>query len=434
MAGLVFLFAPVLLSQNVFIIAVDTLRADHLGCYGYPRDTSPNIDEFALEGVLFENCYTPSPLTTPAFASMLTSMPPHKHGAKRNGRSIFDKIVTLPLLLQAKEYKTGGFVTNWTLSKKLTHLDRGFDVYRDVFTKKRWYGLFNTEGEADKVNAEAIKWMYQNREERIFMWVHYTEPHEPYVYHEEFDKGYDQVKPEFYPAGSGHKRIKRYDTEVGFVDFHIGQLIGKIKEYGLYNESLIIFLADHGESFGENNYYGHGQRLYNSGPHVPLIVKLPGSREKDSRVDRVVSLMDIPPTVLSLLDLPRLEEMEGENLFAADHPERTLYFEGYKGAVHIVKSQKFRLKVEPNRYGLLKDDIKMIYDDGYEAYDLAEDRFELRNIYKNPNKVFAPLTDLLETFMNDVFDFIEYSKKFNKQRDQLTKEELERLRSLGYIK
>ena len=174
MAGLVFLFTPVLLSQNVFIIAVDTLRADHLGCYGYPRDTSPNIDEFALEGVLFENCYTPSPLTTPAFASMLTSMPPHKHGAKRNGLSIFDKIVTLPLLLQAKEYKTGGFVTNWTLSKKLTHLDRGFDVYRDVFTKKRWYGLFNTEGEADKVNAEAIKWMYQNREERIFMWVHYT--------------------------------------------------------------------------------------------------------------------------------------------------------------------------------------------------------------------------------------------------------------------
>jgi len=434
LVGLGLLCGSLIFSQNVFIIAVDTLRADHLGCYGYPRDTSPHIDAFAREGVLFENCYTPSPLTTPAFASMLTSLPPHKHGAKRNGLSIFDKVVTLPLLLQAKAYKTGGFVTNWTLGKKLTHLDRGFDIYRDVFTKKRWYGLFNTEGEADKVNAEAIKWMYQNREEEIFMWVHYTEPHEPYVYHDEFDKGYDLVDPEYYPAGSSHKRIKRYDTEVGFVDFHIGKLIGKIKEYGLYDDSLIIFLADHGESFGEHNYYGHGQRLYNSGLHVPLIVKLPGSREKETRVERVVSLMDVTPTVLSLLDLPCLEEMEGENLFAAEPPDRILYFEGYKGAVHIVKSQKFRLKVEPNRYGLLKDGIKMIYDDGYEAYDLTEDRFELKNIYKNPNKTFAPLTNLLETFMNNVFDFIEYSKKFNKQRDQLTEEELERLKSLGYIK
>jgi arylsulfatase A-like enzyme len=434
LAGLIFLCTSILYSQNVFIIAVDTLRADHLGCYGYPRETSPNIDAFALEGVLFENCYTPSPLTTPAFASMLTSLPPHKHGAKRNGLSIFDKIVTLPLLLKAEGYTSGAFVTNWTLGKKLTHLDRGFDIYSDVFTKKRWYGLFNTEGEADKVNARAIKWMYQNRQEKVFMWVHYTEPHEPYVYHEKYDKGYDQVKPEYYPAGSSYKKIKRYDTEVGFVDFHVGELIQKIKEYGLYDESLIIFLADHGESLGEHKYYGHGQRLYNSGLHVPLVVKLPGSRAKDTRVDRVVSLMDVAPTILSLLGIPALEEMEGEDLFAAEHPERTLYFEGYKGAVHIERTQKFRLKVEPNRYGLLKDGIKLIYQSGYEAYNLADDRFELKNIYKNPDKNFSPLRDLLDTFMNNVLDFIAYSKKFNKQKDRLTKEELERLKSLGYIK
>jgi arylsulfatase A-like enzyme len=434
LAGLLAVLVTGLQAQNVFIIAVDTLRADHLGCYGYPRETSPNVDAFSRDGILYENCYTPSPLTTPAFAAMLTSLSPHKHGAKRNGLSIFDRVVTLPMLLQAQGYATGAFVTNWTLKKKLTHLDRGFDIYDDVFTKKRWYGLFNIEGEADKVNDKAIKWLYQNREEKIFLWVHYTEPHEPYVYHQEFDKGYDKVESGYYPPGSSHKRIRRYDTEVGFVDFHIGRLIEKIKEYGLYDDALIFFLADHGESLGEHKYYGHGQRLYNPGVHVPLIVKLPGYEGKNTRIDRVVSLLDVSPTILSVLDFPLLEEMEGEDLFASEHPARTLYFEGYKGAVHIVKSQKFRLKVEPNRYGLLKDGFKLIYDDGYEAYDLEGDPFELKNIYKNPDSTFGPLTNLLNTFMNDVLDFIEYSKKFHKQKDQLSAEELERLRSLGYIK
>jgi arylsulfatase A-like enzyme len=432
-AGSFFLFYTSVHSNNVIIIAVDTLRADHLGCYGYPRNTSPNIDEFASHGVKFNNCYTPSPLTTPAFASMLTSLPPYKHGAKRNGLSIFDRISTLPQFLKETGYYSGAFVSNWTLRKKLTHLDRGFDTYTEILTKKRWFKLINPEGEAPEVNAEVYKWLHKNNEKKFFLFVHYTEPHEPYVYHEKFDRGFDNIDPALYPRGSNHKKIGKYDTEIGFVDFYIGELIQKIREQGLFENSLIIFLADHGESFGEHDYYGHGRRLYNSCLHVPLIVKLPGNESKGTEIDRTVSLLDVAPTILSLSDQPAPDEMEGINLFdPEDHG--VLFFEAYKGAVHSEKSERFRLKVRPVRYGLVKNDYKLIFDGKFEAYDLKKDRFELTNIYDNPEGIFAEMTNLLREFMNNVEKFIEYSKKYHKQRSELTKEELEKLKSLGYIK
>jgi arylsulfatase A-like enzyme len=427
------LFCTCVHANNIIIIAVDTLRADHLGCYGYPRNTSPNIDEFASHGIKFNKCYTPSPLTTPAFASMLTSLPPHKHGAKRNGLSIFDRISTLPQFLKKKGYYSGAFVSNWTLKKKLTHLDRGFDTYKEILTKKRWFKLINPEGEAPEVNKEVSKWLHKNNEKKFFLFVHYTEPHDPYVYHEKFDRGFNNIHTASYPRGSHHKKIRKYDTEIGFVDFYIGELIQKIKEKGLYENSLIIFLADHGESFGEHDYYGHGRRLYNSTLHVPLIVKLPGDKSNGTEINRNVSLLDVAPSILSLIDQPVPEEMEGIDLFASEN-QRVLYFEAYKGAVHSEKSELFRLKVKPIRYGLVRNNLKLIYDGEFEAYDIQKDRFELTNIYENPGGIFADMTLLIEKFMIDVQEYIEYSKKYHKQRSKLTKEELEKLKSLGYIK
>jgi arylsulfatase A-like enzyme len=320
------------------------------------------------------------------------------------------------------------------MKKKLTHLDRGFDVYTEILNKKRWHGLFNPEGEAPKVNSEVFSWLYKNKGKKFFLFVHYTEPHGPYLYHKEFDRGFDKVAPEFYPLGSNQKKIKKYDTEIGFVDFYIGEFLRKIKEYGLYEDSLIIFLADHGESFGEHDYYGHGRRLYNSGLHVPLIVKFPGYEARSTEVDRNISLMDVAPTVLSLLGHPTPVEMEGKSLFASENQERILFFESYKGAIHEEKSRTFRLKVKPVRYGVLKRNHKLIYDDGFEAYNLEEDIFELKNIYKNPEKSFVEMTALLKAFMNKVEEFRKLSLQFHKQRSRLTKEELERLKSLGYIK
>ena len=422
-------------STNVIIIAVDTLRADHLGCYGYPRNTSPNIDKFAEDGVKFTHCYTPSPLTTPAFASMLSSLSPYKHGAKRNGMSVFNKTKILPQYLKRQGYYSGAFISNYTLKKDLTRLNRGFDTYDEVLDKKRWFRMFLSEGDAKNVSEKASRWLYKNSERKFFLWVHYTSPHEPYVYHKEFDKGYEDVDPSVYPDGSHFKKIRKYDTEIGYDDHYIGQLIKKIKEYGLYDDSLIIFMADHGESFGEHDYFTHGRKLYNSGLHVPLIVKLPWNENADTVIERNVSLLDIAPTILSQLGIQTPDDMEGEDLFNPRSEERVLYFEAYKGVVDSGKGELFHLKVSPIRYGILKDNVKLIYDNHkYEAYDVEKDWFESQNIYHNPDSQMAVLSGMLIQFKANVEEFIEYSKKYLKQRSKLTKEEIEKLKSLGYIK
>lgn len=422
-------------STNVIIIAVDTLRANHLGCYGYPRNTSPIIDKFAEGGVKFTHCYTPSPLTTPAFASMLSSLPPYKHGAKRNGMSVFNRTKILPQYLKRQGYYSGAFISNYTLKKDLTRLNRGFDTYTEVLDKKRWLRLFLSEGDAKDVSEKASRWLYQNSKRKFFLWVHYTSPHEPYVYHKEFDKGFEEVDPSVYPEGSRFKKIRKYDTEIGYDDHYIGQLIKKIKEFGLYDDSLIIFMADHGESFGEHNYFTHGRKLYNSGLHVPLIVKLPGNENAGAVIERNVSLLDIAPTILSQLGIQTPEDMEGEDLFNPKSEERVLYFEAYKGVADSNRGELFHLKVSPIRYGMLKDNVKLIYDNHkYEAYDVEKDWFESQNIYKNPDSQMAALSGMLSKFKVNVEEFIEYSKKYFKQRSKLTKEEIEKLKSLGYIK
>ena len=172
--------------KNIIIISVDTLRADHLGCYGYPLNTSPEIDAFSRDGILFRQSYSITPLTSPAFSSMLTSLPPHKHGSKRNGLSIYKDIRTLPWFLKSYGYTSAAFISNWSLRKRLCGLHKDFDVYIEVLEKRRWMGVLNTEGDARIVSQKAGAWLEKNAEKTFFLWVHYTEPHAPYVYHRQF--------------------------------------------------------------------------------------------------------------------------------------------------------------------------------------------------------------------------------------------------------
>ena len=147
-----------------------------------------------------------------------------------------------------------------------------------------------------------------------------------------------------------------------------------------------------------------------------------------------MSILYISPTILSQLEITVPEDMDGYDLFNPTMEERVLYFEAYKGAVHQERGTKFHLKVEPVRYGLLKDDMKLISDKGFESYNIKHDWFESENIYKNPASEFEVLSDLLNEFIAKVHEFIEYSKKYFKQKSELTKEDIDKLKSLGYIK
>jgi arylsulfatase A-like enzyme len=429
--------------KNIIIISVDTLRADHLACFGYPLETSPNIDALARDGIRFSNCCALTPLTSPSFSTMLTSLPPHKHGSKRNGLPVYRKIKTLPYFLKRFGYRSTAIISNWPLRKKLAELHQYFDVYYEVFTKKRWMGVLNNEGEAPDVTQMAVDWLERNHKKRFFLWVQYTEPHMPYVLHEGFTFDYQKVPASVYPPGTKMKRIKKYDSEIAFVDFYIGKLIKKIKELGLYEEALIVFNSDHGESFGEHDYFRHGRKLYNSTLHVPLVFKLPHNRLKNTVRQENVSIIDIGPAIFSALDLPVYSGMEGVALFDekndAVENNRKILLETYGGTVHFRRNaKKYHLKIKPIRCGVLQGPIKVIYnikDKSVEVYHQRDDRFETKNIFLEKDRD-PGLKEMKQALMNKVNSVLEYIKLLRARRagnTTISKEDLERLESLGYI-
>jgi len=425
--------------KNIIIISVDTLRADHLGCYGYPLNTSPAIDAFSRDGVRFSRCYSLTPLTGPSFTTMLTSLPPFKHGAKRNGLSIYRKIKTLPYFLKRFGYRSAAFISNWPLRKKLSGLHQHFDVYREVFTKKRWLGILNWEGVAPEVNRKVSAWLEDNHKKKFFLWVLYTEPHAPYVLHKKFTFDYSRVPSPTYPAKTRMKKIKKYDSEIAYADYYIGKLIKKIKELGLYRDTLIIFMSDHGESFGEHNYFRHGRKLYNSTLHVPLIVKLPDNRFNNTVRQENVSLLDIGPTLFSALNLPLYPKMEGIDLFneANTSPGREILLEAYSGTVHFRrKAKKYKMKVKPIRYGIINGSVKMIYSfkaKTFEAYDLNSDPFESRNIFSRLTTEDNEMKQALLGKVEQVTKYIKLSRKYRLKEASISKEDLDKLKTMGYI-
>ncbi len=421
--------------ENLIIISVDTLRADHLGCYGYPRNTSPIVDEFSRDAIRFSRCYTLTPLTSPAFSTMLTSLPPFKHGSKRNGLSIYEHVKTLPGILREYGYLSTAYISNWSLRKKLCGLDREFDHYYEVFSRKRWMGILNVEGEAKYVTQRAIRWLENHSRQRIFLWVHYSEPHAPYIRHKGFRFPADSKTKSVYPVGTDYSKIEKYDSEIAFTDYQIGLLITRIKQLGIYEPSLIVFNGDHGESFGEHHYFRHGRQLYDSCLHVPLIVKLPHNRYAHTTRNEPVSMLDVSPTILSILGIPVPKFMEGWPLFPRSSQE-PIFFETYKGTSLIKKSVKFRLKVAPIRYAILEGSVKLIYSEKskkIEMYDLKNDRFEARDIYREGGKKVSKLKSMLLKQIEKIKATIKYSRKTHKQKNNLSREDINKLKSLGYI-
>ena len=426
--------------KNVIIISVDTLRSDHLGCYGYPVNTSPNIDVFSRDSIRFSHCYTLTPLTAPSFSTLLTSLPPHKHGAKRNGLSIYRHVKTLPYFLKRFGYHTAAFISNWPLKKHLARLNEGFDDYVEIFTKKRYMGIINSEGEAPAVTEKAIDWLEKNHKNRFFLWVLYTEPHRPYISHEDFTFDYQGVPSSVYPPGTRMKKIKNYDSEIAFTDFYIGRLLEKIKSLGLYREALIIFHSDHGESFGEHNYFRHGRKLYNSTVHVPLMIKLPYNWLKNTVRRENISLLDISPTILSVLSIPNPSHMEGIPLFkeGAGFLDRQILLETYAGTVHLKRNNKnYHLQIKPIRYGIIDGSSKIIYnlkEKTFEAYRVIDDPFESHNIFVEEISTLDPMRKQLENRLERISKYIKYNRMYRlNQTSDISKEDFDMLKSLGYI-
>ena len=321
---------------NIMIIGVDTLRRDHLSCYGYERETTPNIDRLAATSVLFEDAVSQSPWTLPSFATLFTSLYPtqhgagdlRSHGAGSYGTRMSTSFPPLAMMLLKKGYSTGAVVNAPALAPELG-VDRGFEFYS---TAPRWNRRL-----ADKTTQDALEWIDGNSENAFFIFVHYFDPHLDYEppppYDTHFDPGYtgsidgaftretyykmeEMLSRENDPqAATEWDHIRAlYDGEILFTDKAIGDLLEGIDERGLRGNTLIVFMSDHGEEFFDHKGFEHGHTLYDELIKVPLMFSLPGSLPEGRRIGQQVRILDVVPTVLEILGIRPWTHLEGASL------------------------------------------------------------------------------------------------------------------------
>jgi arylsulfatase A-like enzyme len=430
------LAAPPLAAGNdrpsVLVITVDALRADHLGIYGYSRPTSPTIDRLMSEGLLFERAWTPEPLTGPAMCSMLTGLPPHQHAATRNGLRMEAGLDSLPKTLAGKGWSTAGFIGAWTLKNNLTLLGDHFETYGERLRRRRWFGVINSEASGEDLTDDALEWAERHHEKDpgrpFFLWVHYIEPHAPYRFHKEYAKrlGVNEDKL---------TRVDRYDTEIAAVDESIRRLLEGIKKLVADDNLLIVFTADHGESLGDHNYWGHGRYLYEPSLRIPLGIVWKG-RIRPGATSSQATLLDLAPTLYDLVGVAAPGELAGRSWESAARggeapPERAHCYQAHRGAVHggthdnDQKRSKGLLAVGVIDGG--RKEILRIMGSEHLSFDLAEDPLELDNLVTIDS---SPSEALLEC-LGSVSQALGALDRLATQK--LDDETVEQLKALGYL-
>ena len=323
--------------RNLVLLSIDTLRPDHLGCYGYPRDTSPELDRLAARSVVFDQAITAHVSTAPSHATILTGRFPGSHGLVRNGMALAAGVPTLAELLAAHGRATGAFVSGWTLQRH-TALDRGFQVYDDDLGPPR----FGARRDGAATTDAALSWLgaQVTAGRDVFLFLHLFEPHWPYDppqgYALRFLPGRYQLTTLSRPVhidrrlsvnrltpAERDEYVARYDGEIVVADRLVGRLLDAIEDLGIAESTVLVVLSDHGETLFEREWtMDHGTRPYDEQARVPLILHLPGDRSAGVRVPDQVSLVDVLPTVADLIGLSPPEGVQGRSLLPlADNPD-----------------------------------------------------------------------------------------------------------------
>ena len=295
----------------VIVYLVDTLRADHTGPYGYARDTTPELDRFAQDAVVFDQAIASASWTKPSVASLLTSLPPGRHRAVQLRDRLDDAVLTLPEMLQAKGYATGAVIANSVIYLKEANFQQGFDYFE---------GLHGEEGRPSKIVEaaplvdRALAFLDARRGLPTFLYVHTMDPHVPYTPPAPFDRRYEPHPTEGHPGQDPRtdyhepldreRLIAQYDGEIAYGDHELGRFLRELRARGLYDDALVVFLADHGEEFLDHGQWLHGRSVFDELVRVPLLVKWPGRRGAGQRVAGQVQVVDVLPTVLQSLGLP----------------------------------------------------------------------------------------------------------------------------------
>jgi choline-sulfatase len=348
----------------VIVISIDTLRADHLSAYGYRTISTPNIDAFAQHGTLFTDVNSQAPLTLPSHTSLFTSTYPFQNGIEENGEVVPAGAVTLASVLQSRGYKTAAFIGSSLLGRS-AGLDRGFDEYDSPFGSPAAgaESPYSTRVRRDGalVLRAATQWLTAHKGQPAFVFVHLFDLHAPYRLH--------QIPGSALPEAVG------YDAEIRYVDQVLGRFEQGLEQSGWWQRSLVVLLADHGESLGEHGESSHGYFAYESTLHVPLIIHWPeSSQDYPPRVTKAAGLIDVAPTILDALHLSPQSSFEGTSLMKFDEtPTHPVYSES------VYARDQFRwAALRTLRIGWWK----FVDAPRAELYDLEKDPRELSNVVR----------------------------------------------------
>jgi len=469
--------------SNVIIILLDAVRYDHLGCYGYGRETSSNIDRLAANGVIFENAFAQSSHTGESVPSLFTSTYPSTHNVRMLTSALPKNILTLPSIFKLHGYKTAIFSTNPNVSTTfgynigvddfigprldlikstiLSHLLTSFSLKVPVLGEvsnyifRFTYSLFPSKNslnstDASLVTQKIISWLSENQDEPFFLYIHYTGGHSPYIPPKPYDRLFDPDYPNkpvanypeslgiFLPFSEGKSMpqrelenlIAQYDGEIFYHDINLRFLFNHLTKLGLDNKTIMVLTSDHGEEFFDHNGWGHGHSLFDEVIHIPLIFYGPGLIPEGKRIQELVELVDIFPTLCSLCgisdDLKLPYKIEGIDLASIilskphKHNRKYIFSEVNYGG-HSAKCLRTKdFKAVLAKFG--KKTERMLFS-------LISDPFERDDIYDKEKQIGTELFQKLELIVKRAEE-----KSFDSQRIIMDESLKEKLRTLGYIK
>ncbi|MBN2055145.1 sulfatase-like hydrolase/transferase [bacterium] len=394
--------------MNLVVITVDTTRADHIGCYGYDKIRTPNIDGLAAGGVQFDETFSVQPVTLPAHCSIFTGTYPFTHGVRDNNiYRLGDQHRTLAEVLEEKGYLTTAFVASYILNNQFG-LNQGFRFYNDRFVKPKQKGRLPVDRRASEVSFLAVEWLDATEEQRaqqpFFLWLHYYDPHADYDPPHPYKTAYPEA----------------YDGEIAYMDDWLGYFFSALRDRGLWDHTIVALVADHGESLGEFGERTHGMFIYRGATHVPMIIRAPGLMEEGLRIGERVSQVDLMPTLLALLGIEPPPAMDGISLLplvnGGKSESKPVYSEAF-----IPRSFNWS-ELKGVRFG----DWFFIQAPEEELYSIATPGPEGGNMVKIEPAAAASLRERLLGMVAGAGDA-------RAEHVAVTDEMVERLRALGYF-
>ena len=429
--------APTRPAPSVLLITIDTLRADHCSVQGYPRATTPELERFARDGTRIELAYAPTATTAPTHATIFTSLYPLAHGVRKNGMTLGAEHTTLAERLAAAGYQTAAVVSSFVLDPKFG-FDQGFDRYDARFEgdtssvrAPRWqdHEVDAFDQPANATTDKALAWLGRQREpgRPFFLFVHYFDPHHPYVPPEPLASRF--VSPG--AVSELEATTAAYDGEIAFADREIGRLLAGLEPLGLAADTLVVITGDHGEGLMQHGHMTHGVQIYEEAVRVPLLIRLQGRVGAGLVLGGPVELVDLVPTVLDLLELPQDAGLQGQSLAAALagraalDPERPVFLHrrhyepGQVGGMPVA-GEKFGIRVGPWKY------IDGPEEGTRELFNLIDDPGERVNLFDPSRAELIDLATRLAHWRASAGDaaFVP---------PELSAEDIERLRALGYV-